>query len=73
MKLRLKRKKKQTPQPLDEARIREVMKEELNLHDSEIDEKKAKEKEREAKLSRIRALPRSKRNQLLRYMERRKK
>ena len=73
MKLRLRRKKKQTPQPLNDTNIREIIKEELALHTTETDEKKAKENERDRKLARIHSLPRSKRMQLLRYMERRKK
>lgn len=65
------RRKKKTPLPLDEKRLREVVKEELETHDATLDAKNKKERERQAKLDRLRRLPKSKRRQLARYLRKR--
>lgn len=66
--LRLRRKKK-ISQPLDEKRMRQIMQEELDLHDVAM--KANSDKERRSKIirERLARLPENKRRQFLRYLE----
>jgi ApbE superfamily uncharacterized protein (UPF0280 family) len=66
------KKKIKTPLLPDENRMRSIIQEELNIHDTTIQIRNDKEKERQIKLSRIRSLPKSKRRQLERYLRERR-
>jgi len=63
------RRKKKIVQPLDEGRMRQIIHDELGIHD--VASKEASDKEKHSKLvrERIMKLPKNKRRQFLRYLE----
>lgn len=65
------RRKKKTPQPLDEKRMRQIINEELDAHDTNLKDISDKEKKREIVMKRIMAMPKNKRRKFLNYLSRR--
>lgn len=68
--LHLKRKQK-SANIIDEKRMRELIQEELSVHDETLKAKNEKEKEALEKLARLKNMPKAKRAQLIRYLKRR--